>query len=271
MRGVEGLAGVHGQVGAGEPVAHARDEVMDVAELALPVAEPLLVGFEEARDRGIAGSGEVPERLEQSHLRGVGTTAVGLVADVVLDLVPDVRHHRADLDLAAGAAEVVVDPREVLVAQEHLAVGRPVELRGRRIELVLGVDVHARAARPAEELADPLPDALLVLGPVCRDADAGEVADAVEDLIDRRVALVRPLGETLELPTEALGRLGAGGHLRADRVALDDSRLADVGHPARELDVAVAFPFVARGRTLYDLCCKRHARPSRAASLPMND
>jgi hypothetical protein len=58
----------------------------------------------------------VTECLQKTAFGGVGPAAIGLVADVVLDLVPHVGHHRADLHLAAGAAEIVVNAREILLA-----------------------------------------------------------------------------------------------------------------------------------------------------------
>lgn len=156
--------------------------------LCVPVGR---VAIDDTGRRGTSpGSLIADTRLEQALFGFVGATSLGLIANVVLDLIPDMSHHRANLNLTAGAAQIFVVTNNILFPEKDLAMGRTVKLVAVDSKLVLLIDKHRRTVLPLEQLLDLVGYSTFILGSVGCNADTREVTDSTEHFVDTREYLV---------------------------------------------------------------------------------
>ena len=135
----------------------------------------LICRREELADGAISGSTEMPQGNKQFFFKCRQFTAQRLVAKVVLNFVPYMRHHAAHLNFTRDTTDVDVGSNKFSGWQEHFAVCRPIKMRW-----ILGVPVLHLQSRifpvmTREALAYLFRNLLLVLdvSPSMRLQDAG--------------------------------------------------------------------------------------------------
>ena len=166
---------------------------MHVAEVSGLDSHPRGVGRKKLGDRRISRPSEMSKHFKQSAFCLSRTSSFRLVSDVVLDLIPDMGHHRANLHFAAGAAQVTVVPQQFILAQEHLAMRRTIELSLGRIELIFRVDDDIVTVRADKKSANRFCYTRFVFGTVGCYSDPSKISDFFEYFLDCLEVLVRSL------------------------------------------------------------------------------
>ena len=175
-------------------------------------------------------------------------TTQRLISEIVLDFIPYMSHHAADLNFAGNAIDIGVRPDKVRGRKVDFEVSRSIEVFRIGLMLVAHIWSYLGSAITHKSTTKSSGDLVLIICSyvAIRTAARSRTCSKTESTF----GIVFRSGDPVlpQLLFEALGSLSAECHLCAYGVALDDLVATDLSDAGAQLQVSVVLALIASDR-----------------------